>query len=363
VEGLLTTLESEMLANEKTLVMKPRAEADWVLSLKVTGLSLGEPKKRTDTVGKNAVTYVRWVGSLRVSYQVLDHAGRSHSAGNVDYSYDKESMAGAGAKGLSLSRIHPPGLKKKTEEEAAPESVDDLKQILIHHVVNGIATNLGNTKHGVEVAIATGDEHLNRAAEFMENHLWARAQEELQNTPAYAKPESEAYRQYDLGLVSEAISYEAKTFSDQKADILAAQEYYDKALEANRKEKYFVETVARLKDALATYKAFEGMQKEDQKAQKATAPGVASTAAGGTSRKAAQKTLDASGVIEMYSSGVPPAQILDIIQHSRVVYDPLDKDTAVAVARAKLPQSIQDALRKRAAAQTATRPAAPTKKP
>ncbi len=372
VEGLLTTLESELLSNEKTLVMKPRSEADWVLSLKVTGLTLAEPKRRTDTVGKSAVAYVRWVGSLRAAYQVLDHAGRSHSAGNVDYSYDKESMAGAGGKGLSLSRIRPPGFKKKAEEEAAPESVEDLKQILIHHVVNGIATKLGNTKHAVEVDVATGDEHLNRAAEFMENRLWARAQEELQNTPAYVKPESEAYRQYDLGLASEAISYEAKTFSDQKADILAAQEYYDKALESNRKEKYFVETVARLKDALATYKAFEGMQKEDQKARQTATPAAASVpAAGGAARKPAQKsqqkTLDAAGVIEMFSSGVPQAQILDIIQHSRVVYDPLDKDTAVAVAKAKLPQAIREALRNRAAAQTAAKPGAQpaqsTKKP
>jgi hypothetical protein len=293
---------------------------------------------------------------------VLDHAGRSHSAGNVDYSYDKESVAGAGAKGLSLSRIHPPGFKKKTEDQVAPESVDDLKQILIHGVVDSIATKLGNTKHGVEVDVATGDEHLNRAAEFMENRLWARAQEELRNTPAFAKPESEAYRQYDLGLVSEAMSYEAKTFDDQKADMLAAQECYDKALESNRKEKYFVETVARLKDALATYKAFEGMQKEDKKAQAAAPGAAAGTPAAGPSPKTLQKTLDAAGVIEMFSSGVPQAQILDIIQHSHVVYDPLDKDTAIAMAKAKVPQAIRDALHRRAAAQTAVKPARATKK-
>ena len=143
------------------------------------------------------------------------------------------------------------------------------------NAVQQISAKLGNTKQMLPVEVAGGDDHLNRAADFMDKQLWSRALDELENTPAFSKPDSEAYRQYDLGLVHEAMSYEAKTLADQKANLLEAQEYYDKALEMNRKEKYFVATVARTRDALARYKAFEGMQKEDVKASAAPTPAPA----------------------------------------------------------------------------------------
>ena len=389
-ESLLATLETEILGNEKTLMKKPNpAEADWILGLRVTGFSVAEPKQRTDTIGKNGVTYIRWTGSLHAAYQVLDHAGRSHAAGNVDYSYDKEYQTGGTVGKGTLSRIPIPGKKKSATAEQVPQTTADVQQILIHHVVDQIAMKLGNTKHPVEVQIAGGDDHLNRAAEFIERRLWARALEELEKTTPYAKPESEAYRQYDLGLVYEAMSYDAKTFNDQKANLLAAQEYYDKAMESNRKEKYFVDTVARMKDAMARYKAFEGMQKEDQKQsqappqpppQKAQPKVVAQAttskppspaaqtpkpvAAKSATAKSPAKTIKIGDVIEMFSSGVPEGQIVDIIQHSPVVFDPLDKDTAVATAKARLPITIQNELRKKVGAPLlpASPVAAPPKK-
>lgn len=391
-DSLLATLETEILGNEKTLVKKSPGEADWVLGLRVTGFSVAEPKQRTDNMGKNSVTYVRWTGSLRTAYQVLDRAGRSHAAGNVESSYDKVHQTGGTFGKTALTRIPIPHRKKADPADQIPQSTEDVKQILIHQVVAKIATKLGNTKQPVEVQIAGGDEHLNRAAEFMEKRLWARALEELEKTPPFPKPESEAYRQYDLGLVYEAMSYDAKTFSDQKANLFAAEEYYDKALEFNRKEKYFVATVARTKDALARYKAFEGMQKEDLKQSqvqvqakqelrpqqqpqaqqrsrsqqpKADSNMAASDALNNqkpiprvarpvstktAAAKSRAKTIKITDVVEMFSSGVPEAQIVDIIQHSPVVFDPLDKDTAVLTAKAKLPLSVQNELRKKVGA-------------
>jgi hypothetical protein len=41
---------------------------------------------------------------------------------------------------------------------------------------------------------------------------------------------------------------------------------------------------------------------------------------------------------------------VDIIQHSQVQFDALDKDTAIAIARAKLPLSLQNELRKKVGA-------------
>ena len=52
----------------------------------------------------------------------------------------------------------------------------------------------------------------------------------------------------------------------------------------------------------------------------------------------------------MASAGVPEDQIVAVIDGSPVDFDPLDKDTVVAIARAKLSVRIQNALRKKVGA-------------
>jgi hypothetical protein len=52
----------------------------------------------------------------------------------------------------------------------------------------------------------------------------------------------------------------------------------------------------------------------------------------------------------MFRAGVPESQIVDIIRTSPVRFDPLDKDTAIALARAKLPVTLQNELRKKVGA-------------
>ena len=420
-ESLMATLETELIANEHTLIKKPPASAEWVLGLRVTGFSLPPPQQRTDNVGNSAVAHVRWTGSIHAAYQVLDHDGRAHDAGNVEYNYDKEFVAGAKTGSSVFNKVPIPGVKKQAPSEV-PQTTEDVQQILIREVVKQIATKLGNTKQTLEVQIAAGDDHLNRAADFMEKRLWSRALEELDKMPGFPKPESEAYRQYDLGLAYEAMSYEASSFNEQRENLFKAAEYYDKALEMNQKERYFIETVARTKEAIARYKAFEGMQKEDRKkeaprvvvaqneppkvqaplvqsaaqttvqppaAQPPTAqPPAAQTPAAQTpkppppqppkplapkpqasvpsaapstakapaaakappAKAAAPKALTISDVIEMFSSGVPEDQIAAIIQRSSVQFDPFDKDTAIAIAKAKLPVTLQNEMRKKVGA-------------
>ena len=105
-ENLLTTLETEMLGNEKTLVKKANpAEAEWVLALRVTAFEVMQPQQRTDSMGKNGAAYTRWTGSMRAAYQVLDHVGRSHDAGNIALNYDKEFAGGAKIGKATFSRL------------------------------------------------------------------------------------------------------------------------------------------------------------------------------------------------------------------------------------------------------------------
>jgi hypothetical protein len=413
-------------------VKKPPAEADWVLGLRVTGYSLPEPRQRTTVIGNNTMVYVHWDGSLHVAYQVLDHGGRSHDAGNVESIYDKELPAGAKSGSNVFNKVPIPGLKKQQGPSDVPQTLEDVKQILIREVVKQIATKLGNTKQTLEVQVAAGDDRLNRTADFMEKRLWSRALEELEKMPEFPRPDQEAYRQYDLGLAYEAMSYDATNFNEQRENLFKAAEYYDKALEMNQKEKYFIETVARTKDAIARYKAFEGMQKEDRKKQPAPAapappvvvsqaeppkvqapvqpqpvsqpvtqpvsstppatpqapkpvapkpaapaavkpqpttqsssapasaanpapatkaPALASKAPAVAAKAAAPKALTINDVIEMFTSGVPEDQIAAIIQRSpQVQFDAFDKDTAIAIAKAKLPVSVQNEMRKKVGA-------------
>jgi hypothetical protein len=125
-EILLTTLATEMLANETTLVKKGSpAEAEWVLGLRVTAFSVTQPQERADTAGTNGAAYTRWTGSIRAAYQVLDHAGRSHDAGNVEYNYDKEHVSGAKIGKVSISRVPIPG-RKKSAANREPHTTEDL---------------------------------------------------------------------------------------------------------------------------------------------------------------------------------------------------------------------------------------------
>lgn len=353
-ESLLATLSTELLKNEKTLVRGAPAEAQWMLQAEVTGYQVSQPQYRNEAVGNTTTRYVQWNGSLNVAYEVLDRKGHVHDAGNVSKNYNKEFAQGTSGKGSFLDSMTRPTIgrhkESKAQKEIVPATTEDVKQILISDVVSQIATNLGNTTKVVTVQVAGGDENLDRATEFMQQDLWSRALDKLQSTPAFDKPEAESYRQYDLGLAYEAMSYSATDPKEARADIFKAGEYYDKANELNPKEKYFVETIARTRDAVARYEALDRMSKED----------VAATSSGSRTKSPKEQTpakQEAKGkattvddVLEMYTGGVPEEQIIDIIRNSTVEFNPLDKDTAIKMAKAKLPISIQNELRKKVGA-------------
>ena len=377
-ESLLAILSTELLSNEKTLQVKQNpAEANWVFSMDVTGFHLGQPEKRTDNyAGKGASTVVRWTGSLNVAYRISDHDGRVHDADNTNTNYQKDTDPNAAVttpkKVLGVPVALPGGRGTKPNPNE-PHTTEDVKQAMIKDVVNAIAARLGNTARALDVQVATGEARLDRACEFMEKKLWARALEEVEGGSALPKPEEESYRQYDIGLVYEAMAYEPKSSDEQRTNFFKAMEHYDKALELNSKEKYYVETVARARDAVARYKTLETMQREDQKKQ--STPSVASVAVQPAPTPAAapapstpppppaKAKLNVAGVAEMVKEGVPEDQIASIIQNSPVDFDVNDKDTAIAVARSHLSLTLQNELRKKAGAPLLPVPAPAAAKP
>ena len=356
--SLLETLETELLRNEKTLVKKnSAAEADWVVNAKVSGYSLPPPAHRTESSGASTINYTHWIGSLNVAYQVIDKSGKIHDAQNISSTYDREFSSS----GLTQVLKIPFGRRRDTSSTADPKgkeprTAEDVKQILIRDAVGQIASNLGNTSKILEVQVATGEDHLNRAATFMEDRLWSRALDLLDSTPALASPPEEAYRQYDLGLVYEALSYDSKDAMDQRQNIYKAAEYYDKSLELNPKERYFVDSVARSKDAIARYKALDDEVAASKTSAKTAGAKIEKVAEKTTvsdpppSAAPAPKVFTANDAIEMFTAQVPQEQIVDVIRNSAVQFDPHDKDTVMAMAKAKLPINIQNELRRKVGA-------------
>ena len=144
------------------------------------------------------------------------------------------------------------------------------------------------------------------------------------------------------------MSYESADFSDQRQNIYKAAEYYDKALELRPKEKYFVDSVARSKEAVARYKAIEDQTPSSKQAGGRKVPSTVKSSAAATpsnARPSNAKVIRIGDVIEMFTEGVPQDQIADVIRNSPVEFDPHDKDTAISIAKAKLPVALQNELR------------------
>ncbi len=345
--SLLTTLATEIVKNEKTLVVKATPkEAEWTLFMNVTGYSAPNPKSETQRIGNATTVMKHWSGSLRVAYRVLDRKGVVHDAGNISSSYEKATPEGGSKGGHVLTGWidKVPGRSKSVEP--VPVTAEDLKQILISKASDEISSKLGNTSMKLDVKVATGEDHLNRAATLMEQKLWARALQEIESAEAFSKAEEESYRLYDLGLIHEAMSYEARSYKEQRTNLFQAQSYYDKAMESNRKEKYFVQTVARLRDSIARYKTLDDQQKLDGKPTSAPAAPKSAARSGGIPA-GGQKTNTAADIIRLYKAGIARDQILEIIQSAPLDFNPVDVQTVLAIKDANLPIDVQNEMRKK----------------
>ena len=356
---LEATLETELVGNERTLVKKPASEAEWVVSVTVTAFSPPAAKKRVENVkGSGRLTYVRWSASLNMAYQVVDKSGRVHDADNVASAYDREfqQTPASGSSGVPAIPFLGGGGQRN---EVVPQTADDVRQILVQQVVQRIATNLGNTTQRIEAQVAAGETRLDLAADLIERRLWARAIEELEKMSAFAKPEDESYRQYNFGLAYEGMSYESRAYNEQRANLFKAQEYYDKAAELNRGQRYFLEVIARTKDSVARYRTLDAMQKSDlgsvaRSAEPPAAPALS---------KPPTKTVMVADVLELFAAGVPEEQITEIIRTAPGQYDLLDTATVLAVTRAKLPLLLQNEMRKKAGLPPLSSPASSSPTP
>jgi len=78
-----------------------------------------------------------------------------------------------------------------------------------------------NTSEQVQVLLASGG-GLDEADKLMAQKLWSRALEQLETMPPFPQPEQDAYRLYDLGVVNEALGYQAEDVAKARKDLQEA---------------------------------------------------------------------------------------------------------------------------------------------
>jgi hypothetical protein len=205
---------------------------------------------------KTQITGVKVDGHLQITYQARTRGGKFVDAEPIDVKYSHEFNQVTGAISETkkiLGKIPHPGAKHKDDEgEEAPQTKEDLIQILVDRVAQRVAARLVNTNERVTVMLARGN--LDQNNRYAEAGQWTAFVENLETMPPLAHMDDDAYRLYNIGVGDEALGYKADTPAGAKRYFEQAVVQYRKAGEANPQEKLFIEPVNRIEIALEHYK-------------------------------------------------------------------------------------------------------------
>jgi hypothetical protein len=206
---------------------------------------------------------------------------------------------------LDANTITLPFKQDYEEGKDAPERFS-LQSTNVQNVVNLMVRRLAPTREVVSVLIPKGS--LEGMAKLAEGNLWSRYLEALEGTPAKAKAEDEAYRQYALGTAYEALGYAADDPETTLKYLTKAASYYNQALESNPGEKFFSKPydsllttksaaapVDRVKEALADYQRLKQLKEEYERLE--VAKSLAATAAA-KSLEEPKAAKDSAGAVD-----------------------------------------------------------------
>ncbi len=347
---LKTTLESLIVSNDTRLrSVTPAEHPDAVINVQVTafseaqqntqqqGLSFG--KKPAPTQPMTHVT-----GMLTATFNAQDvRANRSIDANMVKANYDQQFLlpppAASGKPSWSSvlgSHIPTPvaGKNQGAGEGDQPPTPVELKAWLIKSAAMQIASHLVNTSEQVNVLLAVGG-GLDDDDKLMEQKLWTRALEGLETMTPFSQPDQDAYRLYDLGVVNEALGYQADDVVKAQKFLQEASIDYGKAIDAKPAEKYFLQPQTRIDTALAHYKTLQGQAAAmAQSASAAAAP--------------AADALTNADVISMVAAKLDEGNIIDTIQHSSAVKFDLSAKGQIDLAKGNVNGRIIAAMKTKA---------------
>jgi hypothetical protein len=358
--NLQSTIESVIVANDPRLrSVMGNERSDAVINVQVTSYNQPPP-----TVTRQAgysftkkpapqETVTRVTGMITANFNAQDVRGsRSIAANTVTAKYDQEftaQVAQPASTQPSLTGIFASHLPKlpgsgsqntnnQSQEADTPPTAVELKDLLVQTAALEIASHLVNTSEQVSVDLARGG-GLDDADRLMDQKLWTRALEQLETMPPFGNPEDDAYRQYDLGVVNEALAYQAEDVTKAKKYLQEASIDYGKAIDAKPSEKGFLGPQTRIDTALAHYKVLG-----DQMAASVAAANASSSAVAGD-------TLTNEDVISMVGAKLDDANIIDTIQHAGSVKFDLSAKGQVDLAKNGVKGTIIAAMKQRSRAQ------------
>jgi hypothetical protein len=358
--NLQSTIESVMVANDPRLRSVTGTERpDAVINVQVTTYNQPPPAVTRQSgfsftkkpAPQETVTHV--TGMIAANFNAQDVRGsRSIAANTVTAKYDQEftaQVAQPASTQPSLTGIFASHLPKlpgsssqgpnSSQDADTPPTPVELKDLLVQTAALEIASHLVNTSEQVSVDLARGG-GLDDADRLMDQKLWTRALEQLETMPPFGNPEDDAYRQYDLGVVNEALAYQAEDVTKAKRYLQEASIDYGKAIDAKPSEKGFLGPQTRIDTALAHYKVLG-----DQMAASAAAANSAASAG------SAGDTLTNEDVISMVGAKLDDANIIDTIQHAGSVKFDLSAKGQVDLAKNGVKGTIIAAMKQRSRAQ------------
>jgi tetratricopeptide (TPR) repeat protein len=235
------------------------------------------------------------------AYKVTDVAQRRNlDSDSVQYTFEKSFQEGNGAPDQS-------GLENNA----------------ITTLVVRVVHNLTPTREQVGVLLPKGsfENYINLA---MAN-LWNKYLEALEALPPRPNPEEDSYRKYGMGVAYEALGYGAESEETTLKYLEQAADYYNQAIEANPKEKYFTQAydsiigskqaaspLDRVRSALVSYRKLKEFKETYAKSLDVAAP--ASTAQGAKSLSGSEPGgMNNSSVIKMVRAGLQEDIILTSI--------------------------------------------------
>jgi hypothetical protein len=355
IASLQSTIESLLISNDPRLRSVSATERpDAVINCQITSYS--QPPAQTVqqpglSFGKKpapAQPMVHVTGLMTANFNAQDVRGsRSIAANTVTAKFDQEFAVPPPAnasKQPSLTSIlsshlpKMPGGNQTAQPSGEPEKPPtpvELKDWMIQTTALEIASHLVNTTEQVNVLLARGG-GLDDANKLIDQKLWTRALESLETMTPFAQPDDDAYRLYNIGVVNEALAYQAEDVTKARKYLQEASIDYGKAIDAKPAEKNFLQPQTRIDTALAHYKTLG-----DQMAASARPATVAPASA-------AADALTNADIISMVSAKLDEANILDTIKQASAVNFDLSAHGQIDLAKANVNGRIITAMKQRA---------------
>jgi hypothetical protein len=218
-----------------------------------------------------------------------------------------------------------------------PPTPIEQRDLLVKNISYQIVSHLVNTSEQVPVDLAGGG-GLDDADRLMDQKLWTRALEGLETMTPFAQPAQDAYRLYDLGVVNEALGYQAEDVIQARKYLQEASIDYGKAIDAKPDEKSFLQPQTRIDTALAYYKTLG-----DQAA--------ASAQAASSVKAPVADALTNADIIAMVAAKLDQANIIDTIKTSSAVNFDLTAKGQIDLAKGNVNNAIITAMKQKARGQ------------